>query len=544
MRVPSVILLAALLAKPAVAAQTVNVRNSAELAAAFQKIQRGQLGAGTIVLIAPGTYNGGYALTNVVGKPDAPIVIRGTDPKDPPIISGGGQGFYMVDCAYITLSTMTIRDCNVYAIHIHDGGTIETPAHHIVLENLTIENIRSMVVKMAGVDDFTIRNCRMRNWKSFGIAMVGCHKGVIEDCTFGAKPGGGTQTRAILMKGGSSDILVQTCFFNDCGKEGVEIGGMTGERFFRPAKAPYEARKITVAGNRFYKVGAPVSFAAADGGHVHHNTIVSPRTWVMRILQTSNQPRMKPCRDGVFEKNLVVYEKTLNGEFVNVGPRTAPKTFKFKGNAWFQSDGGGKKKLPSVETGGVDQVDPKLEKVGTAEMRITSTDPRLKAVGADAYLRPGAEAGDAPPPKIRPDGAGSKGPAATADRRSQLSDADKALIAGRAKKAEAELRAALIAAVAGGARKKVYVTIAGRPTRVKVTAADEKGLEIDSRGMVLPLPWKSIAPARFARMCRVIVGEKADPHLAWYALHHRLKELAAETAGGDAEVEGLLKKLP
>ena len=122
----------------------------------------------------------------------------------------------------------------------------------------------------------------------------------------------------------------------------------------------------------------------ARGGHVHHNTIVFPERWTLRILEETENPLFVKCRGGVFEHNLVVFDSRLRG-FVNVGPNTAPETFVYRHNAWYDVDGARRPKLTAPEKDGVYQIDPKLEKVNTPGMRVTSQDPTLKGIGADAY---------------------------------------------------------------------------------------------------------------------------------------------------------------
>jgi hypothetical protein len=95
-----------------------------------------------------------------------------------------------------------------------------------------------------------------------------------------------------------------------------------------------------------------------------------------------------PSRDGVFEKNVVVFDRRVGRpEFINVGPGTAPETWRFTGNAWFDTDGNRKPRLPGTETGSVYQVDPKLVNIGKPTMRITSADERLKPVGARSWKK-------------------------------------------------------------------------------------------------------------------------------------------------------------
>jgi hypothetical protein len=148
-----------------------------------------------------------------------------------------------------------------------------------------------------------------------------------------------------------------------------------------------------VAGNRFYGGQAPVAWPTASHNRVVQNTIVLPEKWIGRILQEARDPRFKPSHDGVFEKNLVVFDRRVGRyEFINVGPGTAPETWKFIGNAWFDTEGNRKPKLPGTETGSVYQVDPKLVDIGKPTMRITSTDERLRDVGDRAWKKLDAEA--------------------------------------------------------------------------------------------------------------------------------------------------------
>ena len=44
-------------------------------------------------------------------------------------------------------------------------------------------------LKMSGVDHFTVRKCHFEAWGGSGIDMVGCHHGVVEDCTFVGREG-------------------------------------------------------------------------------------------------------------------------------------------------------------------------------------------------------------------------------------------------------------------------------------------------------------------------------------------------------------------
>jgi hypothetical protein len=328
----------------------IRIADSAELRAAVE-----HLTPGTTLLLKPGVYQGGLFLRGVAGTADAPVVIQGMEPNAPPVFRGGGQAIHLSDCSHMTLRHLKATGFPGNGINIDDGGSFETPAHHIVLEDVTILETGPKgnhdALKMSGVDHFIIRKCHFEAWGGSGIDMVGCHHGVVEDCTFTGRAGF-SQDNAVQLKGGTEDVLVQCCLFRSAGQRSVNVGGSTGLQFFRPKVKDYEAKNITVAGNRFERCMAPVAWVTADGGHVHHNTIILPDRWVLRILQETSDPQFKPSHGGLFEHNLVIYDSRAQF-FVNIGPRTAPETFVFRHNAWCDVEGARRPTLPVAEEDGV-----------------------------------------------------------------------------------------------------------------------------------------------------------------------------------------------
>ena len=374
------------LAASASAGLPLRVANDTQLRLALRRPR-----AGTLISIAPGNYRGGIYVRGAAGTEREPIVIEGRDPNRPPVFHGGAQALHLSDCSYVTLRHLVVKGFPRNGINVDDGGTYKTPAHHITIEFVAFldtgprGNLDGL--KMSGVDRFAVRNCRFEGWGGSAIDMVGCHHGVVEDCRFTGKRGF-SQANAVQMKGGTTNVLVQTSFFEKAGQRAINLGGSTGLRYFRPKLDDYEAKDITVAGNRFVGGMAPIAWVTAHGGHVHHNTIYNPDAFVLRILQENAHVRqLKPCHDGLFEHNLIVCTGRLR-EVVNIGPKTAPQTFTFRHNAWYLLGRPPRPRLPAAETDGVYRVDPKLKGPGTAEMKVTSTDPRLKGIGAGAYEPP------------------------------------------------------------------------------------------------------------------------------------------------------------
>ena len=363
----------------------VRVRDTAQLRRALSSPS-----PGTRILLAPGTYVGGLHLSGIQGEEGRPIVIAADDPDSPPLISGGGTGMHLVQPAYLELRDLVVTGARSNGINIDDGGTFETPAHHVVLKRLTVRDIgpegNRDGIKLSGLDHFRVEDCTIERWGSggSGIDMVGCHGGLIEGCTFrhGDKSGGS----GVQAKGGSRGVVVRRCRFEHSGHRAVNIGGSTGLRFFRPKVQGYEAKDITVEGCTFLGSQAPIAFVGVDGATVRFNTIYRPAAWVFRILQETRAEGFVPSRNGVFSDNLIVFRTADLRTHVNIGPGTAPETFRFARNLWYCEGNAARSRpnLPSAETSGVYGEDPMLRDPAGDDFGVKPGSP-AQALGAHAF---------------------------------------------------------------------------------------------------------------------------------------------------------------
>jgi hypothetical protein len=86
-----------------------------------------------------------------------------------------------------------------------------------------------------------------------------------------------------------------------------------------------------------------------------------PGRWAIRILQETRSPDFVPCRNGLFTDNIIVFRSSQWSEGgCNIGPDTAPETFRFERNLWYCLDrpDGSQPSLPADETDGVYGEDP------------------------------------------------------------------------------------------------------------------------------------------------------------------------------------------
>lgn len=333
-----------------------------------QAVERAQ--PGDTVLLELGDYPGGFYFRDLQGKPNRPIVIASKDPSHPARFVGGGTAFQFSGAAYLELRDLFVTGTKANGINIDDQGSHEKRSHHIVLRRLTVTDIgpegNRDGIKLSGVEDFLIEGCRVSDWGSegSGVDMVGCHRGLLEGNYFGGPTNRGSQ--GVQMKGGCSEVLVRGNRFENAGQRAVNIGGSTGLEYFRPPLAswtrPYsEAWGIVVEGNLFVGSLAPLAFVGVDGAIVRFNTLYRPKRWALRILQETRAEGFVPCRNGVFESNLVVFrsDEWASGG-VNIGPATAPETFRFARNAWYCLDRpeASRPLLPVSEIDGLYGVEP------------------------------------------------------------------------------------------------------------------------------------------------------------------------------------------
>lgn len=310
----------------------------------FDTIPRAAAAAtpGTRIVVGAGTYPA-FTLSDLSGAAGRPIAIVADGDVT---IDAGGSGTVvgMSDPAYLVFEGFTIAGAGVHGMNIDDGGSYDTPAHHIVLRDITVPGAGSGgnndCIKMSGVDDFWVLDSDVSACdRGEAIDMVGCHRGQIRGNHFHDVVGSGVQA-----KGGSSDTLIHGNLFSDIPGRAVNAGGSTGLAYFRPIDAPHEAARIHIVANLFERVGAdsgaPVAYVGCDACVFANNTVIEPRTWVARILQESPDARFVPSRDGLFVNNIVVFDTGDIRTFVNVGPGTAPDTFTFANNLWYATDQG------------------------------------------------------------------------------------------------------------------------------------------------------------------------------------------------------------
>ena len=347
--------LLALLAVTGTQAATHAVRDDAGLKTILRSLQ-----AGDVVRLAPGTYTGGHQVEGV-----ANLTVEALDPAQPPRFAGGSSGWHFRRCPGLRLRHLVVSGQSMNGLNLDEGGPSQPATTGVRLENLTVEDIGPKGnhdgIKVSGLTNLVIRDCRITGWGGQGIDLVGCHQVRIEGCRFTGKPGF-SASAGIQIKGGSSAVTVENCDFDDAGERPLNVGGSTGLEFFRPPGARHEAKDIVVRDNRIRGSLCAAAFVGVDGAEFSDNTVLHPRRWIFRMLQETRAEGFTPCRNVLVRGNRIVFRRDQVVAEVNVGDGTAPETFRFEGNRWFAEDRpqASRPRLPVAETDGIHGVDPRL----------------------------------------------------------------------------------------------------------------------------------------------------------------------------------------
>ncbi|MFK7773401.1 MAG: T9SS type A sorting domain-containing protein [Saprospiraceae bacterium] len=294
--------------------------------------------AGDTIYFHEGNHQGGQYVSDLKGTPNAWIYIMNA-PNEIPILEGGNNAIQLSNPAYIHIIGLIFQNQTANGFNVDDGGTFDSPAHHIIFEDCTFQDIDASgnndLLKMSGAEDFEIKNCLFLNGSAggSGIDMVGCHRGVIQNSFFE-----NMGSNCIQAKGGTEFIRIEANFFKNGGNRTLNLGGSTSLQYFRPIDAPFEAANLQVYSNIIIGSWAAIGFVGSVNVEVANNTIYQPENWVFRILQETVDPdRFLECGDNIVKNNIVYLNNSLSTE-TNIGPDTRPETFTFSNNLWFNSD--------------------------------------------------------------------------------------------------------------------------------------------------------------------------------------------------------------
>lgn len=334
---------------------------------------------GDTILLIEGIFSGGISINTLNGNRDDFIVIMAETPGTV-VFSGGSTAMQFSNCSYLRLLNLDFKGQTGNGVNIDDGGDYSTPTHNIIIENCVWHNMNASgnndELKLSGLDKFIIRNCTFKDGSTGGsmIDMVGCHDGIIENCTFE-----NAGSNCIQAKGGTENITIRYNIFKNGGQRSINIGGSTGDPYFRPLNAEFEAARILIHSNLFIGSIAPLAFVGAFECKAINNTIVFPSKWAIRILQENTREGIKTCSYNEVSNNIFFLNANSVNPSINIGANTNPESFSFSNNLWYNVDSPSwnSPNIPVLETNSIKARNPLFVDAGTENFRLSNGSPAI-----------------------------------------------------------------------------------------------------------------------------------------------------------------------
>lgn len=368
-------------------AQTITIGDSGDfptLSAAADSITPGD----TVLFQAQFFDDGTQFLIGVSGTPDYPIILK-SEYLHGAIFTGGTESIHLSSCSHIVIDGFIIEQQTGNGMNIDDGGTYTVPAVNVSIQNCIFRDMNASgnndMLKMSGIDSFTIENCQFINGSTgggAGIDFVGCHFGTIQDCYFD-----NCGTAGVQNKGGTQNILIRRNVFKNISQRALNLGGSTGLQFFRPPLPnpiidAFEAADLKVYSNVFIGCWAPIAYVGCVNTEVSNNTFYMPENWVIRILQETTVDGFLTCANNSFTNNIIYLPADITE--ANIGPNTDPTSFTISHNLWFNaSDASWQPSMPVTDPA-ILIADPQFSDIGAEDFNPLSSSPAL-ASASDAY---------------------------------------------------------------------------------------------------------------------------------------------------------------
>jgi hypothetical protein len=341
---------------------------------------------GDEIILMPGRHKPAI-FEKLQGTRDAPITIRGLDRNrdNIPIISAARHGILITDPQHIIIENLHVTGASIAGIALRSlPATSTEPTQNadalntanVRLRNVTVTKVgpagRRDAIEIVGQDHVSIERCEFEGWGGAAIAMIASRNVTIHDCTFKALADH-TQTEGVLMRAGTSRIIITNCRFEMANGPSIVAGGKSEPTAFQPAVADdakpgsvYEALHIQVMRCVFRNSQAPIVMQSADNVLARSCTFHRPKTCVIMFDHKHDDLRFAPAARFIFGDNLVVWEPGDLMMYTLAPPSVDLRNLMWEQNLWWSSESiEARQKLGEFQGGLVSEqimdVDPRLD---------------------------------------------------------------------------------------------------------------------------------------------------------------------------------------
>jgi serralysin len=210
---------------------------------------------GTAVMVQAGVYVENVKLPSKDGgTAAAPIWLVSAD---------GPQAakIYAADHSRSTIYGYGTDNFAVVNFEIHDGyngiqfsqsgSDFVNTVHNVLIQGNVIYDSVEDGIKISQADDVKVLDNTIKGAGEEGVDFVAVNNSIIgrNDISQAAGAAG------IFAKGGSTDVLIAENYVHDTVKDGILIGGWTGDAYFVPGYTGYEAKNVSVIANQVEGAG-------------------------------------------------------------------------------------------------------------------------------------------------------------------------------------------------------------------------------------------------------------------------------------------------
>ncbi|MFK7960001.1 MAG: hypothetical protein AB8G96_05690 [Phycisphaerales bacterium] len=344
-----------------------------------------QAGPGDEIILWSGTYRG-LSLRNVHGAPGRPIVIRGLDPDDPPVIEGGAWGIRMLGASHVELRDLVIVRPRIDGIEIAPDETTGKPVGPIEIVRVKIEDVGERAgrhgVRIVHGNSIRMREVTVHGWTGSAVELVGCHDVIIERCVFEGRDRG--EMIGLRLRAGTADAVVRRTVMARTGRGGIVLGGRSRDHEHRMlARYADDGVRWEVAGITLDQVAVTdcevgLTLLGLVDGSFNRMSIVDPTRAFMRFGRPQENDSVPSIRNAAIDTSLffATGADVVPGEY---GAGASADGLSLGGNLWWRS---GAEWTPETDFPGYDSLpqrtnlDPELD----AEQRPQA--PDAKGFGA------------------------------------------------------------------------------------------------------------------------------------------------------------------
>ncbi len=263
---------------------------------------------GDTVYVHAGTYETFQYYSGLKGTSDQWITIIKA-PNEDVIINGGWQ---FTSSEYIRIEKLIFKTNSKYnntLLHFDHAGDCNKLSHHIAVDSCSFIDVADgNSFKFGGVSDFEVSHCRFINNTSdaAGIALNESRNGIIRNCYFE-----NIKTKGIQFKLGTFNVKVYTNYFKNTGIDDstFKVGESGGAQYYCPDAKDWHAKDIKIYSNIIAGGKTPFSIGLAINTEITNNTIVSPATFVMRLLsdETTFENKNNKLVNNIFYLDKTIY---------------------------------------------------------------------------------------------------------------------------------------------------------------------------------------------------------------------------------------------